>query len=200
MLHEVLLFQNYLQYLVELFWQRNESAIEKTDKKYGKFCFSIAKNIVNLPEDAKECVNDSYFALWNSIPPNRPTTFPAYLAKIVRNVSLKKLRSGLFQKRNCEIESLALDELDQVIGTADELEDTVDARELSKCIDCFVKSLDLNHKTVFVGRYFFGDSIKKIARYSGKSEAAVKMMLVRTRKELREHLIKEGFLDEESGS
>ena len=187
-------------YLVELFWQRDRLAIPKTDKKYGRFCFGIAKNIVNLTEDAKECVNDTYLALWDSIPPNRPAVFPAYIAKTVRNISLKKRRNGLFQKRKCETEPLALDELDQVIGATDTHEDTVDARELSKSIDCFVKSLELLHKSAFVGRYFFGDSIKRIASYTGKSEAAVKMMLVRTRKELKEHLIKEGFLNEESGS
>lgn len=186
--------------LIDLFFCRSQDAIDKTAKKYGRLCHGISYNVVGVHEDAEECVNDSYLALWNTIPPNRPESFVAYLSKIVRNISLKRLRSSNFQKRIGQENVCALDELDEILGGTHSLEDEVDAKALSACIDSFLRDLAPVLRIAFMERYFFGDSVKSIAANLGKSEGAVKMMLLRTREKLRACLIEEGFLNEEGTS
>ena len=186
--------------LIDLFFCRSQDAITKTAKKYGRLCYGISYNVVGVHEDAEECVNDSYLALWDTIPPNRPESFVAYLSKIVRNISLKKLRSNRSQKRSGQENVCAIDELDEILGGANSLEDEVDAKALSLCIDRFLRDLVPALRIAFMERYFFGDSVKQIAKNLGKSEGAVKMILLRTREKLRECLIKEGFLNEEGKS
>lgn len=85
--------------IIELYFARNEQAINETDIKYGKLCLNMANNILSDNEDSKECVNDTYLSVWNKIPPTRPDNFMAYICKIVRNLSLKKLDFNLAQKR-----------------------------------------------------------------------------------------------------
>jgi RNA polymerase sigma-70 factor (ECF subfamily) len=65
--------------IVDLFWQRNECAIDATARKYGTYCYSIAHNILCNREDAEETVNDTYVGAWNSMPDHRPTVLSTYL-------------------------------------------------------------------------------------------------------------------------
>ena len=76
--------------IIELYFRRDESALAETAKKYGTFCLRIAMNVVNVREDAEECVNDTYHTVWNQIPPTRPDSFRAFLGRIVRNCSISK--------------------------------------------------------------------------------------------------------------
>lgn len=50
--------------IVQFYWDRDERAIPATADKYGNYCTSIAKNILGNPEDAEECVNDTYMRAW----------------------------------------------------------------------------------------------------------------------------------------
>lgn len=45
--------------IVDLYWQRSDRAISETNRKYGRYCHSIAFNFVRNNEDAEECVNDT---------------------------------------------------------------------------------------------------------------------------------------------
>gem|GEM_PF-4019498 len=53
--------------IVDLYWQRDESAISETAVKYGKYLNSISYQILLNAEDAEECVNDTYNDAWQSI-------------------------------------------------------------------------------------------------------------------------------------
>lgn len=71
--------------IIELYWERKEEAIKETSLKYGRLGTHIAKNILSSCEDSEECVNDTYFAVWNAISKERPTRFSAFISKITRN-------------------------------------------------------------------------------------------------------------------
>lgn len=85
--------------IVNLYWKRDERAIQETERKYGGYCYSIALNILSDNEDAEECVNDTYHQTWKSIPPNRPKSLKAWLGKICRNLALNLWNKNHAQKR-----------------------------------------------------------------------------------------------------
>ena len=58
--------------IIQLYWQRDESAVSETDIAYGTYCRTIAGNILQCDEDTEESVNDTYLAVWNSLPPDWP--------------------------------------------------------------------------------------------------------------------------------
>lgn len=178
--------------IIALYFERNERAIKETERKYGRYCFSVASNILCNNEDAEECVSDTYLGAWNAIPPTKPTNFPAFLARIVRSLSLKKLRARLAEKRGGGEAVIALDELSDCIPDNESRSDG-DGEELRHVINSFISSLRDNERRVFMCRYFYFDSIKDIAWQFGYSESKIKMMLYRTREKLRARLSEEGI-------
>ena len=57
-------------------------------------------------QDAEESVSDTYMKAWDTIPPQRPVHFFAYIAKICRNLALKRVDWKNAQKRSAEIVAL----------------------------------------------------------------------------------------------
>ncbi len=176
--------------IIELFWYKNEQAISETRTKYGKYCYTIAYNILRDREDSLECENDTYLGVWNAIPPARPAYFPAFIGKIARNLSLKRLRAGQARKRAGE--ALSFDELSDCIPDGESIERELETQKLAGIIDSFLSSLDECEQRIFVCRYFFSDSIRDISLYFGFSQSKVKMILFRARQKLRAHLEREG--------
>ena len=76
--------------IIELFFARDEKAISETHSKYGRYCYSIAYNILAVNEDCEECVNDTLMKAWNAIPPQKPKKLSAFLGRITRNLSLNR--------------------------------------------------------------------------------------------------------------
>lgn len=179
--------------IVELYWQRNEAAIGETAARYGKFCHSIAFNILGNNEDAEESVNDTYLNAWNSIPPHHPSVLSTFLGKITRRVSIDRWRKRTAQQRGGGQIALALDELEECISGGKSVEQAVEAKLLSDVINSFVKSLPDTERSVFLCRYWYMDSVESIAKEFGFSQSKVKSMLYRTREKLRARLIKEGL-------
>lgn len=179
--------------IVALFFARDEDAIRQTDRQYGAYCRALSRRITANGEDAEECVNDGYLALWQRIPPERPKALLPYLARIVRNLSLDRLRGAQAQKRGGRALTASLDELRQVAGRNDP-ERAVSAAELSAAIERFLRTLPELHCSVFLRRYFYFEDRAEIAARYGISAAAVSVSLSRTRKKLAEYLKKEGWL------
>ena len=176
--------------IIELYFARDEQAIKETDAKYGKLCHSIAYNILNNNEDSEECVNDTYIGVWNAIPPARPNHFMAFVCRITRNQSLKRIEAMTRQKRS-QAAIVSLDELAEVlpdesiaVGTTDE--------DIGKAISDFLRNEKEDVRNVFIRKYYFFDSIGDIAERYGFTESKVKNMLYHTRNKLKEYLIKEG--------
>ena len=177
--------------IIELFFQRNERAIKETEKKYGKLCHKIAYNILNNHEDSDECVNDTYIGLWKAIPPTKPDNLMAFVCKIARNLSLKRLEFIKREKRSPDV-IFSLQELENVLPN-ENFAYNISDKELSRLISNFLYNEKEDVRNVFIRRYFFFDSIKEISALYSFSESKVKNMLFYTRNKLKDYLIKEGF-------
>ena len=177
--------------ILELFFARNEDAIRHTDDTYGRRLFALADNIVRNDQDAEESVSDTYMRAWDTIPPQKPQHFFAYLAKICRNFALKKLDWKNAAKRKAEVVSLT-QEMEACIpdSTRDR---EMEAKELGMLLDRFLRTLTPENQMVFMRRYWYVDTIAEIAARYGISESAVQMRLNRTRARLCAYLEKEGI-------
>ena len=178
--------------IVTMYWDRDEQAIGETDKKYGKYLQTIAYNILADREDASESVNDTYLAAWDSMPPHRPSALSTYLGKITRRISIDCFRKKNAQKRGGEY-ALSLEELGDCLGR-NTTEESVNAQALADAIGQYLGTVSQEARRVFIGRYYYLDPVKEIARYCHITESKVKMLLLRTRQGLWEHLQKEGFV------
>ncbi len=176
--------------IINLFFSRNEDAIEETASKYGRLCHKIARNIVSDAADSEECVNDAYLHLWNVIPPQRPNNLKAFLAKIVRNVSLKKVEYNKARKRNGQF-AVSLTELEAVLPDSSYAHEMAD-ESLGQLINEFLRKEKEEIRNVFIRRYYFYDDIKDIAKRYAFSESKVKSILFHTRNKLKKFLIKKG--------
>lgn len=182
------------RHIVDLYFARQEQAIAETAKKYGKYCFSIARNILRNIPDAEETVNDTYIGAWNSIPPHRPAMLATYLGKITRRLALKRWTANRTQKRGGGEVALTLEELAGCIPSDFDVESRMETAELTRILNSFVRNLPQPEQNVFLCRYWYLDSIDVIARRFDFSPSKVKSMLSRTRKKLCIHLQKEGYL------
>ncbi len=178
--------------IVDLYWARSENAISETNIAYGRYCRKIAMNIVANEEDSEECVSDTYYSAWNSMPEDRPQMLAPYLGAITRNHAITIYRKTHSQKRGAGNTALALDELTEVAGSSS-TEEAVDLKLLSEHINGFLGSLSKNDRIVFVKRYFYVEPLSDIASSLSISESAVKSLLFRLRGKLREFLTKEGY-------
>ena len=179
--------------IVALYWERDEQAITETEKKYDRYLQKIAQNILNNMEDSRESVNDTYLAAWNSMPPHRPGILSAYLAKLTRRISIDRLRYRTRGKRVASEYALSLSELSDCVSGGNTTEEIVNAKALADAIGVYLRLQSQEVQTAFLGRYYFLDPVKEIARYLGMSESKVKSLLYRTRIGLKEYLEKEGF-------
>lgn len=179
--------------IIDLYFCRSELAIAETERKYGANCYKLSVKIVMSPEDAQECVNDSYMQTWNSIPPTRPVCFSAYLYKIVRNASLNKLKMENAQKRGSSQYRIAFEEVSESLSSGDNVAAQVDLLFLQKLLQKWLSKLSFDQRNIFIGRYWFFDSISEISKKTGFSESKIKMILFRLRKDLQTVLEREGI-------
>ncbi len=179
--------------IIELYFSRNEIAITETAKTYGKYCNTIAYNILHNIEDAKECVNDTYLGAWNSIPPHRPRQLATFLGKITRNISLNLYKHYNTQKRGQGQTELALSELNDCIPANNNVEQMVEMSELEQIIDKFLKAQPEQKRNIFIRRYWYLYSIAEISKVYNLSQSKITSILFRMRNELKTHLEKEGI-------
>ncbi len=180
--------------LVERYWRRDEDAITDTEAKYGAYCRAIASGVLRSGQDAEECLNDVWAAAWNAMPPRRPDDLRAFLAKITRNLALKRLRSMTAEKRGGGETMVALEELEEVIPAGCSLDEQIEARELARKLDEFLGTLGVTERRVFLCRYWYFDDLRDIASRFGMGESRVKMLCKRARDKLRLFLRKEDCL------
>ncbi|MBO4418381.1 MAG: RNA polymerase sigma factor [Oscillospiraceae bacterium] len=180
--------------IVALYWERNPAAIDRTAEKYGSYCTTVARNILQNREDAEECVNDTWLCAWNSIPPNRPENLATFLGRLTRNRAIDRLRSRNSLKRGQGATPLALEELSTVIPAVAGPESELLLEELVQSVNRFLGTLSQKERDVFLCRYWYFDSVAEIGADFGFSESKVKTLLYRTRKKLRQALQKEGLL------
>ena len=182
--------------IVALYWQRSESAVAETAKKYGSYCHTLAYGILHSREDAEECVNDTWMKAWNAIPPDRPVRLGMFLAKIVRNLAFNRYQEKNAQKRGGGEIPLVLEELGECLAGEDSAENAYFEEELSRRIGVFVRSLPEREGNVFIRRYFFCESVTGIGKKYRLTENHVSVILSRTRSKLKKFLMEEGYIHE----
>lgn len=179
--------------IIDLYWARDERALEETEEKYGGYCRAISYNILKNLQDVEECVNDTYERAWNAMPPQRPMILGAFLGRITRNLSVNYYRAKRRERRGGGQLQLTLEELDQLAWEAGALEQRLEAKELTQLLDRFLRELPRKDCCVFLRRYWYVDSVLDIAQRYHMAEGTVKSSLFRTRKKLRAFLEQEGI-------
>ncbi len=178
--------------IIELYLSRNERAIKETDNRYGAFSRKLSYQILNSHEDAEECVNDSYMKLWETIPPTVPESLKAYLGRIVRNLSLNRLRWKTEQKRNCDAEVL-LSEIADCVPANENVEHAIYQKRLSELITKWLSGEKEVNRQIFVRRYWYGSTYEELAGHYRLSEKKLMDRLYHMRRRLKEYLEKEGI-------
>ena len=180
--------------IIALYWQRDQSAIDETDKKYGVQLRGLSYGILSDREDAEECVSDTYMAVWNSLPPQRPQRLRAYAAAIVRNLSLRRVRDRYSKKRGGGEVALALEELEDCLCSQVSVEREYEQKELAWKIEEFLRTLSADDRRIFMCRYWGFAPVAEIAQKLGCPQSKVKSSLHRTRGKLQKYLTKEGLI------
>lgn len=180
--------------IIALYWARSETAIMRTDEKYGGYCRSIAYNILENREDTEECTNDTYFKVWTAIPPQRPGLFRAFLGKIARNTALNRYERDHAGKRGGGEMELLLGELEGCIPDPAGVEEECEASELSGAVTRFLSQLDEQSRNLFVRRYWYAEKLSAVCERYGISESQGKSTLYRLRGKLKKFLEKEGLM------
>lgn len=179
--------------IIDLYWLRDEKAIEETDLKYKNYLFSIAYNIVRDRLDCEECLNDTYLGAWNAMPPSRPQVLKAFLTTIMRRTAIKRYHSNLRKRMIPSEMTVSLSELEDLIADDESMDTACDAERLGRIISDFVRSLSDRRQFIFMSRYYVADPIDTIASDLHLSRSTVNKELAAIREALREKLESEGY-------
>ena len=174
--------------IIDLYWHRDESAIEETDKKYGRMLFRIAYNLLSDRMDCEECKNDTYVRVWNSVPPTRPLVLPAYLTEIIRRVAINKYKQKKSQRRVPSELTVSMDELRDSLQNEASLVGERDAEEIGKVINAFLREIPERRRYIFIERFYFAEPVEEIATELSVSVATVYREIERIRKDLKVYL------------
>ena len=166
--------------LLDLYFSRSETALEQTKQQYGTYCYAIAYRILSQPQDAEECVNDTWMRAWNSMPRERPQLLAAFLGAITRNLSLDCYRRKHSEKRGGGVMPYIYEELHDCAGGEEPLTQ-MERKELAASINRFLEGLDRESRIIFMRRYWYMDGIGAIAGRLAVSESKVKSSLYRSR-------------------
>jgi len=177
--------------IIELYWKRDETAIRETDAAYGDRLQELSRHILDSREDARECINDTYLKTWETIPPQRPNFFFAFLSKICRYISFGRLDWNNAAKRRADLVALT-EELERCIPDR-RVQDQLEARELGRILSAFVSTLPKDSRLIFLRRYWHLDTTEEIAKKYSFSVSKVKTQLHRTRAKLHAYLEQEGI-------
>lgn len=178
--------------IIEMYWQREEKAIEHTDEKYGKFLFRIAYNILGDRSDCEECKNDTYLGVWNAVPPTRPVVFPAFITRIMRRIAINLYKKKTSQKRVPSELTVSMEELQNSLHSGEYVDREYEAADLGKLISDYVKELSDREQYMFVGRYYMAESVQSIAKELGITVSAVYKALDKIKIGLKGYLERNG--------
>ena len=179
--------------IIALYRARDEEAIRRTADTLGSYCYTVAYNILGNPEDAEECVNDTYLALWNAIPPARPASFKHFVTRILRNLALNRYKEQNRDKRGGGQVPLALEELSEVVSDTEDIPADYARKELLESINRFLRGCSPRDRGLFLDRYIRLEPTAVLAERYRVKEAQVLLILSRTRKKLKAQLEKEGY-------
>ncbi len=175
--------------IIALYWSRDEKAIAETDFKYKNYLFAIACNILQAHPDCEECLNDTYLAAWNAMPPTMPKVLKAFLTTIARRTAINRYHKNL---RHSEM-TVALSELEDFLSNSEDIGAQLDAKELGRVVSDFLRQLPQRRRFIFMSRYYTAEPIDAIARELSLSRSMVNKELAAIRIALKEKLESEGY-------
>lgn len=176
------------EHIIELYWQREEKAIQETDKKYGRFLFRIAYNILNDRLDCEECKNDTYLGVWNAIPPTRPTVFPAFITQIMRRIAINRYKEKISKKRIPSEFTFSIEDVKDILHSNDTVESEYAAEEVGKIINDYVRELSDRQRYIFIDRFYLAESVETIATELSISVPTVYREIEKIKQGLKLHL------------
>ena len=182
------------QSIVELYLQRDENAIKESRNKYEAYCYRIAMNILSVAEDVEECINDTWISVWNRIPPVSPKSLKAFLGKLVRDISLSRYRAVHAKKRYNGME-LILDELAECIPSGQDIQKSLEQKELSETVNGWLDSWPQEDRVLFVKRYYYGETVKQLSEMQSCTENQMAQKMMKLRNKLKAHLLSGGVLE-----
>lgn len=179
------------QAIVALYFQRAEQAIAETIQKYGSLCRSIAQNLLPVRQDAEECVNDTWQAAWERIPPQQPRVLSAFLGRITRNLAISRFRRNTAKRRDAGL-GVLLSELEDCVPAGETTEEAFDRKLLGEHISRWLESLPADDRALFLRRYWYGDRVNELAKWRGSTPNQTAQRLLKLRRALRKRLEQEG--------
>ena len=179
--------------IVALLWARDEAALRAAEDCCGALCRALAQNLLGSREDAEECWSDALLRLWDSVPPERPDSLRAYLAKLTRRLAIDRLRAATAEKRGGGTVPLLLDELADCVSGREDAESETLSRALGEAVSRYLADQPPRTRALFVRRYFYGEAVNELARRFGLRENTVSVTLRRARLGLRAYLERAGF-------
>ena len=180
--------------IIDLYFSRSESAIEETAGKYGAYLNQIGYNILRSREDTEEVVEDTYFAAWNAIPPAKPDVLKHFLSRITRNLSFNRLDYLTAGRRNSHMVTLLSELEDCIPDQRGNVEEVWETKQIGISLNRFLDTLERTDCRIFLCRYYYTMSIPEISKKYGLTERRIKYRLSVLRRQLRQHLIKEGIV------
>lgn len=178
--------------IIDLYWEREERAIQATDDKYGHFLYGIAYNILHDHSDSEECRNDTYLDIWNAIPPTRPVVFPAFISKIMRRIAIDRYKKKTSKKRIPSEMTVSLEKLEGTLHGADTVDPEYETREVGRLISDYLRMLSDRQQFIFIGRFYIAEPVQSIADELGVTASAVYKELEKLRQGLKAHLERNG--------
>ena len=174
--------------IIELYWQRNENAIQETDKKYGQFLFKIAYNILHDRLDCEECQNDTYLGVWNAIPPTRPIAFPAFITQIMRNIAINRFKEKTSKKRIPSELTVSIEDVNNILHSGDTVAAEYEAEEVGRIINDYVRQLSDRQRYIFIDRFYLAEPVETIANDLSISVPTVYREIDKIKQGLKLHL------------
>ena len=179
--------------IIALYRSRDENAIRMTAEALGGYCYTVAYNVLNSREDAEECVNDTYLAVWNAIPPADPVSLKSFVSSITRRLALNRYKEQNRDKRGGGQVPLALEELAEVVSDTEDIPADYARKELLESVTRFLRGCSPRDRGLFLDRYIRLEPTVVLAERYRVKEAQVLLILSRTRKKLKAQLEKEGY-------
>lgn len=174
--------------IIEMYWQRQEAAIQETDKKYGQFLFRIAYNILHDRCDCEECQNDTYLGVWNAIPPTRPVVFPAFITQIMRRIAINRYKEKTSKKCIPSELTVSMEDLNDTLHSGESIEEKYSIEEVGKIISDYVRGLSDRQQYVFIERFYMVESVENIAKELSISAPTVYRQIDKIKQGLKIHL------------
>ncbi|MFF3835246.1 RNA polymerase sigma-70 factor [Streptomyces sp. NPDC002455] len=148
--------------------------------RYRNLLFSVAYRILGTAADAEDTVQDAWIK-WSAADRTQVADPKAYLARIVSNLAMDRLRSTR-HKREVYVGPWLPE---PILTSADTADTVMDAESVSMAMLVVLETLSPLERAVFVLKEVFDFSHAEIAEAVERSEAAVRQAAHRAREHVR---------------